>query len=213
MSNIVWGFDWHHSNMGVNEELEPTLHPLGTGAVLMAKYCPEKQNYALYPDCKECEEKLCDAFFCLVVGSRSFSDFSLMKKKLDVFLQNQSKIVIVSGGANGADSLAEQYAKEMEYSAIVFPADWNKYGKSAGYVRNKQMHEFIANFPKRGCVAFWDGKSKGTQHNFKLAEEYSTPLKIVLENTAYGVTAKGNGDCFINSATHTALSVGGGKPG
>lgn len=145
----------------------------------MAKYCPEKQNYAVYLDCKECEQQLCDSFFCLVVGSRSFDDYALMKDKLDVLLRNQTKIVIVSGGAKGADTLAEQYAKDKGYQTIVFPAKWDEHGKSAGYIRNAEMHEFISRFSKRGCVAFWDGKSKGTKHNFELAERYNTPLKVV----------------------------------
>ena len=162
----------------------------------MAKYCPLKQNYALYPDCKECEEKLCDAFFCLVVGSRTFNDYPLMKRKLDIFLRNQSKVVIVSGGANGADSLAEQYAEENAYPTVIFPADWKTYGKSAGYIRNKKMHEFISNFPKRGCVVFWDGKSKGSRHSFELARENNTPIKIIMPILEMCVDDQGGG--FIN---------------
>ena len=134
----------------------------------MAKYCPLKQNYALYPDCRECSENLCEAFFCLVVGSRSFDDYPLLCSKLDRLLQNQTDVVIVSGGAKGADSLAERYAEERKYPAIVFPADWDKNGKKAGYIRNREMHEFISHFGKRGCVAFWDGRSKGTGHNLDL---------------------------------------------
>lgn len=146
----------------------------------MAKYCPLKQNYALYPDCKECNEHLCDAFFCLVVGSRSFEDYSLLCTKLDALLTNQSNVVIVSGGSNGADALAEKYAYEHNYQVIVFPAEWEKLGKRAGYIRNVTMHKFISHFEKRGCVAFWDGKSKGTQHSFELARLYHTPIRTVL---------------------------------
>ena len=145
----------------------------------MARYCPLKQNYALYPDCKECEDKLCDAFFCLVVGSRTFADYEFLKIKLDELLKNQPKVVIVSGGAKGADALSEQYAKERSYPLITFPAKWDELGKRAGYIRNREMHEFIAHFSKRGCVAFWDGKSKGTQHNFDLAKEHNTTLKVI----------------------------------
>jgi len=145
----------------------------------MARYCPLKQNYALYPDCMECEERLCDAFFCLVVGSRSFTDYDLLRRKLDFFLQNQQKVVIVSGGATGADSLAERYAEEKGYPLMVFKADWSL-GKGAGYIRNEKMHRFIAGFPKRGCAAFWDGQSKGTKQSFGLAERYKNPLKVVM---------------------------------
>ena len=121
------------------------------------------------------------AFYLLVAGSRGFDNYGLLKKRLDHLLQNHTndEIHIVSGGARGADSLAEQYARERGYQMHVFPADWNKFGKSAGYRRNEQMHRFIIQFPKRGCVCFWDGESKGTQHNFQLCEKYDTPLRIV----------------------------------
>ncbi len=145
----------------------------------MAKYCPDKQGPALYPECAECEDRNCEKFFCLVVGSRSFTDYEFLKRKLDHVLQNHKKITIVSGGADGADKLAELYAKEHNYSLYVFPADWDKYGRAAGPIRNEQMQAFIAQFPKRGCVAFWDGQSRGTATNFKLAEEYQNKLIIV----------------------------------
>lgn len=144
----------------------------------MARYCPLKQNYALYPDCRECDEKICDHFFCLVVGSRTFDNYELLSAKLDSLLKNQPNVVIVSGGARGADELAERYAEEHGYKCIVFPAKWDELGKRAGYIRNIQMHDFISHFQKRGCAAFWDGKSKGTKHNFELAKQFNNPLKI-----------------------------------
>ena len=117
-------------------------------------------------------------FACLVVGSRSFNDYKLMKEKLDKLLVNQSSVLIVSGGARGADALAEQYAKERRYPCEVFPADWST-GKGAGFVRNEKMHKFISTFESRGVVAFWDGKSRGTAHNFRLAEKYNNPLRVI----------------------------------
>lgn len=118
-------------------------------------------------------------FYCLVVGSRSFSNYKLLSDKLDSLLRNYQNIVIVSGGANGADALAERYANEHGYETKIFPADWAQFGKRAGYIRNAQMHEFISKFANRGCVAFWDGQSRGTQHSFALAQEYSNPLRII----------------------------------
>jgi hypothetical protein len=131
-----------------------------------------------------------NTFYLLVAGSRGFNDYPLLKEKLDYLLQNQSgkEIHIVSGGAKGADTLAEWYAKERGYQMHVFPADWNRFGKSAGYRRNEQMHQFISQFPKRGCVCFWDGESKGTQHNFQLCETYGTPLrKIMFQPNSLGL--------------------------
>lgn len=121
-----------------------------------------------------------NTFYLLVAGSRGFNNYPMLKEKLDYLLQNQSgkEIHIVSGGAKGADTLAEWYAKERGYQMHVFPADWS-IGKFAGYLRNETMHKFISQFPKRGCVCFWDGQSKGTQHNFQLCQTYGTALRVV----------------------------------
>lgn len=119
-------------------------------------------------------------FYLLIAGSRTFNNYDLLKRWCDFFLQNQKGTIhIVSGGARGADTLAEQYAKERGYQLHVFPADWNRYGNRAGYIRNEEMHEFIAKEYKRGVVCFWDGQSKGTAHNFELSKTYNNPLRIV----------------------------------
>ncbi len=120
-------------------------------------------------------------FYLLIAGSRDFNNYQLLKEKCDYLLSNHTSdiIHIVSGGAKGADTLAERYAKEKGYEMHIFPAKWNEYGKSAGYRRNAEMHYFISQYKNRGCVCFWDGSSKGTQHNFKLCEDYHTALRII----------------------------------
>ena len=124
--------------------------------------------------------------YLIVVGSRTFHNYDLLKEECDKVIKDMMKdydtyyvIHIVSGGAKGADALAERYAKEKDYDMIVFIAEWDKYGKSAGYKRNVLMHESFKDFPDRMCIAFWDGVSKGTQHSFKLCEKYGTKLKVV----------------------------------
>lgn len=117
-------------------------------------------------------------FYCLVIGSRSFSDYEFLKAKLDYVLSNHAEITIVSGGAKGADTLAERYAKERGCNLKVFPAKWETYGRSAGYKRNVEMHTYICTFEHRGVVAFWDGKSPGTAHSFKLCQQFNNPLKL-----------------------------------
>ena len=115
---------------------------------------------------------------CLVVGSRSVTDYCYVERWLDYILQNNPNVVIVSGGAAGADKCAKDYARVKQLDYVEFPADWSK-GKSAGYIRNEEMHQYIAQYPYRYVVAFWDGKSKGTTHSFQLAEKYNNPLQIV----------------------------------
>lgn len=118
-------------------------------------------------------------FYCLVVGSRDFNDSELLKRTLDRLLENHDAVTIISGGAKGADTLTEAYAVEHGYQSVIFKPDWKQYGRGAGIKRNEQMHQFIAEQDNRVCVAFWDGQSKGTQSNFKLAQKYNNPLRII----------------------------------
>ena len=113
----------------------------------------------------------------IIAGSRDFDDYELLKVKCDYYLSNSldTQIEIVSGTARGADSLGEQYAIDKGYKITKFPADWNQYGKSAGYVRNKQMAEYS------DClICFWDGKSSGTKHMIDLAKSYNLKTKVVI---------------------------------
>lgn len=145
----------------------------------MSKKCIEKEGIALYTECLECKEKLCEYFYCLVVGSRSFNDYNLLKNKLDILLKNKHKIVIVSGGARGTDTLAGKYARENNYILKVINAEWDIYGKLAGYIRNEKMHKYISYAKDRGVVMFWYGESKGTYQNFELAKKYKNQIKVI----------------------------------
>jgi len=93
----------------------------------------------------------------IVAGGRDFDDYALLKERLDYYFLG-SYPTIICGEAKGADSLGRRYAEEHELDIISMPADWKRYGKSAGFVRNGEMAA-IAD----GLVAFWDGKSSGTK--------------------------------------------------
>ena len=118
----------------------------------------------------------------MIVGTRTYEDYKEFKSKVDEWLNynvnlNEDIIEIVSGGARGVDSLAERLANEENFLIKVFPADWNKYGKSAGPLRNKQMVEYIKE--KDGvCLIFWDGQSRGTKNDIDLCNEYNVKHKI-----------------------------------
>ena len=123
---------------------------------------------------------IADYFYVIVAGSRTFEDYDLLCDKLNSMLRNYgNNVFIVSGGARGADTLAIRYAKEKGFPYKEFPADWKRYGKSAGYIRNSEMHKFISDKPNRGVLLFWDGESKGTKQNIPLAEKYNNPCRIV----------------------------------
>lgn len=106
-----------------------------------------------------------------VVGSRTFDNVSLLRETL--LLYNPS--VIITGGAKGADTLAEEYARLNHIPLKVIKPDWSKYGKAAGVKRNQQIIESADE-----CVAFWDGTSKGTLSSIKLCEKFNVPCNIVL---------------------------------
>ena len=120
-----------------------------------------------------------DKFYLLVVGSRTFTDYGLLCEKIKYLTANYSDVCIVSGGANGADYLAKKYAEDNGLVYIEFNAQWDVFGKSAGYIRNEKMHEFISRFKNRGCVMFWDGKSAGTKQSIELAKRYNNQLRII----------------------------------
>lgn len=111
----------------------------------------------------------------IIAGGRCFNDYEMLFEFCEKVLSNQNQIEIVSGVANGADKLGEKYAKEKGYPLKQFPADWEKFGKSAGYKRNLEMAEYAD-----ALIAFWDKKSKGTKHMIDLAKK--NKLKIRVKN-------------------------------
>jgi hypothetical protein len=107
-----------------------------------------------------------------IIGSRSFEDYTLLCNILDKL---KDKItLIISGGARGADKLAERYAKENSINTTIFLADWEKNGKAAGFIRNQLIIEECD-----ACLAFWDGVSKGTKHSINLCIKHNKPHKII----------------------------------
>lgn len=109
-----------------------------------------------------------------VVGSRGFNNYGLLKHKLDVIHEKRGITLIVSGGAKGADSFAEQWAKENSVPTKIFYPEWDKHGKKAGYIRNV---EIVQN--SDALIAFWDGVSKGTEHSINLARAQEIPVSII----------------------------------
>lgn len=116
-------------------------------------------------------------FKVVVAGTRTFDDFWLLKTRLDYFLKDKVDVEIVSGCARGADRLGERYAQVWDMPIKRFPAEWDRYGKSAGYRRNEQMADYAD-----AAVVFWDGKSKGSAHMIDVARKKGLPVRVVLYN-------------------------------
>jgi hypothetical protein len=101
-------------------------------------------------------------FKLIVAGSRGFNDYELLSRTLFAIAEDVDptvEISNVSGMARGADMLAAQFAKTNNVQLYEFPANWDMYGKRAGYLRNEEMAAF-----SNGLLAFWDGESRGTKH-------------------------------------------------
>jgi hypothetical protein len=95
-----------------------------------------------------------------IIGSRTFSDYELLSTTIKNYLSEHQLNVqsVISGGATGADSLAEKFALENNLKMIVHKPDWKRFGKKAGLVRNTIIIE-----NSDLVFAFWDGKSSGTK--------------------------------------------------
>ena len=110
----------------------------------------------------------------IIAGGRDFNDFDLLKEKCDKILSNIKVTEIVSGGAKGADSLAERYAFGCGYNFKKFTANWNDLGKAAGIIRNCDMSLY-----SDALIAFWDGKSRGTKHMIETAKNDGLKIRII----------------------------------
>jgi hypothetical protein len=105
----------------------------------------------------------------LVCGGRDFSDYNLVSLTLNPY--GCIDLKIIHGAAKGADSLAQRWAKDNGYPDEAYPANWDKYGKRAGYIRNVQM----LNEGKPDLVIAFPG-GKGTQMMINLAEAAGVPV-------------------------------------
>ncbi len=105
----------------------------------------------------------------LIVGSRSISAFDLSP-----YIPPETELII-SGGAKGVDTLAEQYADTHKISKLILRPKYEKYGKAAPLKRNETMVDLADEI-----LVIWDGKSKGTRHTVNYAKKKSKPMTLVM---------------------------------
>ena len=101
----------------------------------------------------------------IIAGSRGLVNPNMIEVGMAEIDITDKIACIISGGARGVDKLGETWAKKHGIKVLKFPANWERDGKSAGYKRNLEMAK-VGDI----LVAFWDGKSKGTQHMFEIAK-------------------------------------------
>jgi len=111
----------------------------------------------------------------VIAGGRDFDDFELMEEKLDSLLQNYDHrdIEIVCGCSRSIDKLGEKYALKNNMETSHFVSN-KEFGKRSVYLKNEEIAKYS------DClVAFWDGKSKGTEMMVNLAKRNDLKIRII----------------------------------
>lgn len=111
----------------------------------------------------------------IIAGSRGITKLAILQEALNGCFFKHDITEVVSGTAAGVDRLGEKWANSQDIPIRRFPADWNTFGRSAGYIRNKQMAEYAD-----AAIILWDGESKGTKHMIDLAQKMKLRTWVVL---------------------------------
>ena len=113
----------------------------------------------------------------LVSGSRDFHSKALV---LDVMRQSfRAGDCLIHGCARGVDSWAEEAARSAGVPVSRRPADWDRYGKRAGMLRNTAMLAETLAAPSYLVLIFWDGQSHGTKHMIDACQARGAAYSVV----------------------------------
>lgn len=115
-----------------------------------------------------------------IVGSRDYLNMEEVIAFVDTLAMDD---IVITGGARGVDIVAETAARKRGLEVVVFLADWDQYGKAAGYMRNQQLVDDCDTL-----VAFWDGTSNGTRDSISKATKAGKLKHVFRDNS----TAQGN---------------------
>ena len=117
-----------------------------------------------------------------VVGSREVDDAEFIEQKLDGYSAQRRIKAVVSGGSNGVDSIAEAWAKRHGIQMIILKPDYENYAPEiAPLMRNNQIVETCDLL-----LAFWGGKSKGTDYTVKEARKVNKLLAVYFKSPMFG---------------------------
>jgi hypothetical protein len=111
----------------------------------------------------------------IIAGSRTIHDYDAVVQAMEDCEWIPTEIV--SGGAFGVDALGEEWAQRHGVPVTRFNADWSKYKKAAGFLRNEEMADY-----SDALVAIWNGRSKGTQHMIDTMREQGKPVYYTIYN-------------------------------
>ena len=108
-----------------------------------------------------------------IVGSRSFNDYAILENWILSHTADETISLVISGGAMGADRLAERFAFNHNIPMKVIIPNWDQDGRTAGVQRSiKIIKEADV------CFVFWDGLSRGTRYSIELCQRYGKPTYI-----------------------------------
>lgn len=108
-----------------------------------------------------------------IVGSRTFEEYTAMSNYIKEKINLDDYNTVVSGGAVGADNLAERFARDNSLAMVVHYPEWNRFGNNAGFIRNSKIVE-----ESDVIFAFWDGRSRGTHDTIDKAKRMGKPIHI-----------------------------------
>lgn len=107
----------------------------------------------------------------IIAGSRTINNYSLVEQAVE---ESGLEITeVVSGMASGIDMLGVMWATNNNVDYAEFPADWKKYGKSAGFIRNREMADYAD-----ALICVWDGVSRGSKNMISIATSLDMPVYI-----------------------------------
>ena len=104
----------------------------------------------------------------LVAGSRSIKKYDLEK------LVPKQTTLIITGGAEGVDAIAEEYADKKRLSKLVLRPRYSLYGRGAPLKRNEEMLEFCD-----AALVIWDGRSRGSRYTIEQAKKMGKQVTVV----------------------------------
>ncbi len=110
----------------------------------------------------------------IIAGGRDFNNYDLLEREAEEMISGEQNVEIISGLARGADLMGCRFAEEKNIPLRGFAAEWGKFGRAAGPIRNKLMAKNATHL-----LAFWDGKSRGTMHMIDYAEKMGLKVRVI----------------------------------
>ncbi len=116
-----------------------------------------------------------------IIGGRDYNDYPRLQQVIETYFTKETNgfkqftfDTIVSGAASGADRLGATFAKEHNIKLIEYPADWQRWGRSAGFIRNEDI------IKAADCVlCMWDGQSKGSANSLSIAKRLKKDTIVI----------------------------------